>query len=104
MPQAREDPSGDVHLLLRGRSGFRPLRRKGRSQQHEIVPVDDFVASTPAEYRLDLIRAVPDDVLGIGTRISGQPARQRHPIGSGDDDGVAPLKGAAHSAYTGRQQ
>src|SRR3984885_13523043 len=85
-------PSGVSLPLLRG------------SKQDEVVAVNDFVATAPAENRLDLIRAMTGDAFGIDAGVGRETTRQCLAGGIAYNDRIAALECAVDRAYARRQQ
>src|SRR3954465_10168955 len=59
---------------------------------HQIVAVNDFVAATVAENRLDFIALVPGDQTDIGAGIGRQPASDLVPGMAAHDQAIAALE------------
>ncbi len=74
------------------------------SNQDEVVAVDHFVASAPAEDGLDLAGPMSGDAFGVAAGVSGEAPSEDHAVGPRDHDGVATVETALHGAHAGREQ
>ena len=76
--------SSNVSLPLRGGQSSKTKWTDDcgnpRSQQHQVVAMDDLVAPAPAQDRLDLVGPMTGDAFGIGAGIGRQAACQRRPV------------------------
>src|SRR5271156_3018392 len=79
-------------------------RRSCRLGQHQIVAVNDLVASTIAEDRRDFTALMPSDAVDVAARIGGKPAPRLDSSLGADDHTVAAFESTLDRHDPGRQQ
>src|SRR5690348_12216780 len=107
MPRAVRAPHRGLHARYRAsRPAMYHVRVQARSflspsGQRQVVAMNDFVAATISQDRLDFERALTGDALGIGCAIGNKTARDLAAFAVAHEHDVAAIEAPVDLAYAG---